>query len=118
MNSGIVVRMVQRSLRTHDCQTEGAYMLRVIVELVPGGDESRKRELARADIGNISHLAPVSDYVVRASENMNGLAGRPAWAKTGLVTKHNRNQTVWALVARAADWAAHEATTIPTEKKR
>lgn len=86
-------------------------MLRIIVELVPGGDESRRRELARADIGNVSHLASVSDYVVRASENANALAGQPAWAKTGLITKHHRNQTVWALVARAAEWAARQIST-------
>ena len=32
-------------------------MLRIIVELVPGGYEPGKRELARAELGNISDLA-------------------------------------------------------------
>src|ERR1039458_4234541 len=38
-------------------------MLRIIVELVPGGYEPAKRELARAKIGNISGLAALNNYV-------------------------------------------------------
>lgn len=37
-------------------------MLRVTVEIVPGGDEARSRILGRVMIANRSGLAPVSDY--------------------------------------------------------
>lgn len=41
-------------------------MMRVIVEIHPGGDSSAKREIARLDIANVSELALVSDYRVEA----------------------------------------------------
>jgi hypothetical protein len=79
-------------------------MLRIIVELVPGGYEPAKRELARAELGNVSDLAAVSNYVIRASEGANPLAGTPAWQRTGKIENHQRNRSVWALVERAAAW--------------
>lgn len=81
-------------------------MLRIIVEIVPGGDESRKRETARAHIANISNLASLSDYAVWMRENGNPVAGAPAWEAYGKILQHDRRQTVWALVERAATVAA------------
>ena len=40
-------------------------MLRVTVELWPGGDSSRRREIAVCDIANVTSLASVSTYDVR-----------------------------------------------------
>ena len=84
-------------------------MLRIIVELVLGGYEPAKRELARAELGNVSGLAATSSYVIRAGEGANPLAGTPAWQRTGRIEDHQRNQGVWALVARAADWCDNQA---------
>ena len=84
-------------------------MLVIKVELWPGGDERYKTVLARAGIGNISNLADVSDYEVLASEGANPLTGTPAWKGRGLLQMHDRRQSVWALVAKAAACAAAEA---------
>ena len=84
-------------------------MLVIKVELWPGGYEDMKRTLAKADIGNMSSLADVSDYQVAASEGANPIAGTPAWKGRGLLHQHDRRQSVWALVAKAAAWAAAEA---------
>jgi hypothetical protein len=84
-------------------------MLRVIVELVPGGREKLKRELARIQLGNITDLHSVSDYAIFACEDVNPVAQRGRWESRGLIAGHDRNQTVWALVAKAAAWAAAES---------
>jgi hypothetical protein len=80
-------------------------MLRIIVELVPGGHEPAKFEVARAELGNVSRLAPLNNYVIRAGEGANPLAGTPAWQRTGKIENHRRNRSVWALVERAAAWS-------------
>jgi hypothetical protein len=79
------------------------------VELWPGGYEGMKRTLAKAHIGNVSNLADVSDYIVTVSEGANPITGTPAWSARGRVDGHKRQQSVWALVAKAAAWAAAEA---------
>jgi hypothetical protein len=83
-------------------------MLRITVELVPGGHEGMKRELARAHVGNLSSLAPKSDYAIYANEGDNPVAGSGRWESRGMLGGHDRNQTVWALVAKVAAWAAAE----------
>jgi hypothetical protein len=87
-------------------------MLRIIVEILPGGREHLRCELARADLANVSDLSDVSDYAIVASEDVNALAQRGRWEVRGLITKHDRNQSVWSLVAKAAAWAAKEAEKI------
>jgi hypothetical protein len=84
-------------------------MLVIRVELWPGGWEDGKRELARANIGNVSNLANVSDYQIAVAEGANPIAGTPPWTGKGLLHQHDRRQSVWALVAKAAAWAAAEA---------
>ena len=84
-------------------------MLRIIVELVPCGYELAKRELARAKLGNISNLTAVSTYVIRAGEDAHPLIGTPAWQRTGKIEDHKRDQSVWALVERAAAWCGDQA---------
>ncbi len=83
-------------------------MLRITVEIVPGG-VGKPLELAQAVLGNMSDLADRSDYRIAAREGDNLLAGRPAWESNGHIFAHNRNQTVWRLVERAAQWASVEA---------
>lgn len=84
-------------------------MLRVTVELIPGGWEAAKRVLARAEIGNISSLADTSDYAVRVAEGRNPLTGTEPWQREGKIFAHDRRASVWSLVAKVAAWAAAEA---------
>jgi hypothetical protein len=88
-------------------------MLVIKVELWPGGYEGMKRTLAKAHVGNVSNLATVSDYVVSVSEGANPITETPAWTARGRIDGHDRQQSVWALVAKTAAWAAAEA-----EKRR
>jgi|NGEPerStandDraft_6_1074524.scaffolds.fasta_scaffold169132_3 hypothetical protein len=83
-------------------------MLRITIELVPGG-VGRPRELAQAVLGNVSVLNSTSDYQIRAREGDNPIAGTKAWERRGVVAGHDRRQSVWALAAKAAAWAAKEA---------
>lgn len=85
-------------------------MLRITVELVPGGNEARARPLATAEISNVSEgLSQINDYAVDASEVANPLAGTPAWSSRGMIGRHDRRQSVWRLVEKVAAWAATEA---------
>lgn len=78
-------------------------MLRVKVELV---SDSRSVPLALALIGNISNLADTSDYGVFAIEAPDRLVDRDTFECRGVIERHPRKQTVWALVRKAAAWAA------------
>ena len=84
-------------------------MLRVTVEIWPGGDESGARTLAIANVANVSDLAEVSDYAVSVTELHNPIANTPAWTRRGHVFQHDRKKSVWALVAKVAIWATEEA---------
>lgn len=71
--------------------------LRVTVEIVPLGDESRKRELGRMDISNITYdrtkeneYGEIADYIVRSE-------GRSAYNVRG----HRRSNGFWTLVRKA-----------------
>jgi hypothetical protein len=92
-------------------------MLRVIVEIVPGG-HGRPREVARAQLGNISDLGKISDYEIEAREGTNGVTWAKAWESNGMILGHDREQSVWALVAKAAAWAAAEAEKQSGERLR
>jgi hypothetical protein len=82
-------------------------MLRITVEIISFG---HKRTLATADISNMSGLADVSDYAV---EVKTPARAEPSWQREwearGMISQHAREQSVWALVAKAAAWAAREA---------
>jgi len=70
-------------------------MLRVTVELWPGGRESGKRVIAIADIGRIADGA-LADYEARLSEDGLGSVG------IGYVRAYPRwSSTIWDLVARS-----------------
>ncbi len=80
--------------------------MRVTVELVSG---RHIRDLATMSIGNVTDLADVSSYAVEADEGHNPAAKTLPWDAVGVIGPHDRRQTVWALVALAAAWAADEA---------
>jgi hypothetical protein len=77
-------------------------MIVVTVTIVPGGYEPRRRDIGTLRIGNVSDLAPISDYTVDVIEAANPLAGTPARIGECRIERHYRAQTVWALVERAA----------------
>jgi len=78
-------------------------MLRVTIELVPGGFTPLRRTIASMTVGNVSDLADISDYRVDAMEGANPLTGEPPRSTTCTIVDHDRRQSVWALLAKAAD---------------
>lgn len=86
-------------------------MLRVSVELWPGGRQEAKRQVAVLHLSNITDEVTngLEDYAIYASEGVNPPADRGRWESRGLIAGHDRRQTVWALVAKAAAWATSEA---------
>jgi hypothetical protein len=77
-------------------------MLRIIVEIVPNGHRELRRTIASMNVGNLSDLADVSDYQVDATEGANPVAGTPSRSTTCTVVGHDRRNSVWALIAKAA----------------
>jgi len=84
-------------------------VLRITVEIWPGGDETRACAVAIANVANLSDLADVSDYAVSVTEGHNPVTNTPPWSQRGSVYQHDRRASVWALVAKVAIWAADEA---------
>ncbi len=82
-------------------------MLRITIEIISRG---HKRTLATADISNMSNLADRSDYAVAVKTALRAQPSwQPEWEARGMISGHDREQSVWALVAKAAAWAAKEA---------
>jgi hypothetical protein len=80
-------------------------MLVITIDLVPGGKESYRRTIGSMRIVNVSNLADVSDYTIDVMEGANPLTGLPARTASCQVIGHDRRQTVWSLLAKAADEA-------------
>jgi hypothetical protein len=81
-------------------------LIRVTIEIWPGGCKARAHEVARMDIANISELAPISDYAIWASSGAHRPSGKPAFEARGIIEGHRRKDSIWALVAKATGWAA------------
>jgi hypothetical protein len=77
-------------------------MLVVRVELWPGGDAGRAREVGRVGLANVSGLAPMSDYVCVAVDDHGN-------EQSVLVRSHERGAGFWPLLARAVDFEAGTA---------
>lgn len=83
-------------------------MLRVTIELVPHGDESRKRTLGTMDIINTGKNAgrpEFGDYIVHKSDEQGDVEVR--------IHNHRRDAGFWLLLSRAAMCAYYEK---PKEK--
>jgi hypothetical protein len=76
-------------------------MLKLTIELVPGGFEPMRRTIASMRISNMSNLADCSDYCIAAMEAANALTGEPARNAKCMVLAHDRRQSVWALLEKA-----------------
>lgn len=71
-------------------------MLRVTIEMVPNGDETRRRVVRVMTISNMTNLADMSDYEIHV------LGERHSQKKDGVVRGHDRKRFgCWALVYRA-----------------
>lgn len=84
-------------------------MLVVRVELWPGGDLTRAKVVASMKLGNVSNLADTSHYKVWAVENGASQLDIPPSASTFDIKRHNRKQTVWALLEKMARKAKEDA---------
>jgi hypothetical protein len=80
-------------------------MLVITVDLVPGGHQPRRRTIGSMRIANVTDLADISDYVVTVLEGANPLAGTPPRNGSCAVHAHDRRQSVWSLLAKAAEAA-------------
>lgn len=82
-------------------------MLRITIELIPGGDESRAMELGRAEIANVDAMPRMmhSDYAYRVTEGDNKFASTKAWERSGMLFEQPK-RSVWTLVAAVAKAAA------------
>jgi len=80
-------------------------MILITIDLVPGGIQPWRRTIASMRIANASGLADISDYDIDVLEAANPLANTPPRNGSCSVIGHDRHQTIWALVARAAEAA-------------
>jgi hypothetical protein len=78
-------------------------MLLITIDLLPGGHAPHRRTVASMQIANVTDLSDISDYHIGAIEGANPLTGTPPRSATCVVSGHDRNQAVWALVAKAAE---------------
>lgn len=86
-------------------------MIRIIVQLVPRGEEARTLELGRAELGNLSPPGPhiFSSYSISVSETGNPFSGSEPWECRGSIENHDRRESVWKLVEHASAWAVRQA---------
>ncbi|NVO56885.1 hypothetical protein HW561_13910 [Rhodobacteraceae bacterium B1Z28] len=76
-------------------------MLRIVVY-------ANQTPIAEANAGNMSMLADISDYKVRAVEHAAPKLDIPAADVTGWVRDHPRRTSVWHLVRKIAELAVGE----------
>jgi hypothetical protein len=81
-------------------------MIIITVDLVPAGFQPMRRTIGTLRIANISDLAEVSDYAVDFLEAATPLAGTKPRNANCTVERHNRHQSVWALLAKASEAAS------------
>jgi hypothetical protein len=77
-------------------------MIVVTITLVPGGFAPLRRDIGMLRIANVSNLARISDYSIDVIEAANPLTAAPARIGSCSIAGHDRIQSVWALVERAA----------------
>ena len=80
-------------------------MLKITIDLVPGGFAPLKRTIATMRISNLSDLSDCSDDRIEVTEGRNPLTGDPPRSAACEVGGRDRRQSVWALVAKAAEAA-------------
>ena len=76
-------------------------MIKVTIEIIPGGYAEARRTIGLMHVANISNLARRSDYRVDFTEGNNPLTGMKSFTRTVYVRDHDRNQSVWSLIEKA-----------------
>lgn len=76
-------------------------MLKVTVDLHPGGASEFRRTLATMTVSNVTELSDLSDYEITATEAASVLTGEPAKMFWFRLRRHHRRQSVWKLIAAA-----------------
>lgn len=86
-------------------------MIRVTVQQLREGAEGSAAELGRAELRILSggSSAIFADYSIEATEGEYPESGLRAWSARGMIGRHDRRQSIWALVSRASRWAADQA---------
>lgn len=84
-------------------------MIKITLDIWPHGDRRRAYTQATAVLGCQPGQGNVRDYSVHAGESQNPVAQTADWSSSGHILQHDRNASIWALVAAAAVWAAAEA---------
>lgn len=69
-------------------------MIEVMVDLLPGGDRARRRNIQVIQIANVSNLAEVSDYVFNVFNNDGELS------TSGSVKGHQRSSGIIPLLKK------------------
>jgi hypothetical protein len=83
-------------------------MIRVTVEIWPGGFPGGKRKIGAMSIANVTDLAPLSDYEADIWEAGNPLARSEARECSVQVRNHSRRLGVWSLIAKVLEQARRE----------
>ena len=73
-------------------------MLRITVELVPRGQETRKRTLGVMEVANVGGTSTRGEYDYLMTEEENLDLGISARSRRGVVRDYLRHQSVWRLV--------------------
>ena len=87
-------------------------MIKIVVTVASPGTPSAEREIARAELGDLSRVEPpftASDYSIWANEAENAEASTGPWESRGMVGGQDRRHSIWELVSAAARWAAGQA---------
>lgn len=82
-------------------------MLVIKVELWPGGDPKKAREIGRLGLANVSNLNEDSDYVFVSANDRGEIA-------EGVVRSHKRSAGFWKLVQRMTAAADRGGNRIPS----
>lgn len=69
---------------------------------VPAGFAPPRHDIGELRISNITDLARISDYSIDIIEAANPLTGTPRRTGGCRIEAHDRLQSVWALIERAA----------------
>jgi hypothetical protein len=80
-------------------------MLKITIDLIPGGFTPAQRTIATMRIADAGDLADFSDCRIEVTQGRNAIGGAPRRAAVREVGGNVRRQSVWALVAKAAQAA-------------
>lgn len=78
-------------------------MIVVKVELWPGGDWLRAKQIASMEIANISNLAAESAYIAKVRHVGDSRLGIPALDTSVDIPSHHRKEGIWPLIRKVLE---------------